>query len=379
MTVKNFFSRLFRADKKVICMNSYSNTAADVCTRAFAVFSVVEMAASLLSGIRYRTFQNGTEIKGHEWYSLNIRPNRNQSASQFWHEFWCKLLYNQEVLVVCTADGQKIIADDYNVDEYAVKGAVFSQVSRAGFTFLRTFDISEVFFLRYSDSNINHFTDSIFSMYDSLVSEIKNSCIRNSGERGILEVSTLAQGDKNFEERFKDLMNNRFKSYFDNKNAVLPLFNGYKYSRQQSQNNCSDGISDIRKLLDDALCRAAQIYKIPPVIVQGTAEGLSEAFDVMLTSCIDPLADMAGREMTAKEFTPDEVISGCCISADTSYIKHTDIFTIAPNADKAIASGFLSPNEVRVKAGEQPVNEEWANHHYITKNYQNAGLSEGGE
>lgn len=360
-------------------MNNYHSTAAEVCVHAFAIFAIVDMIATLMSKVKYKTFKSNVEIKGFEWYSLNVRPNKNQTAAQFWHELWCKLLYDQEVLVISTADGQKIIADSYNISEYAVKGYIFSQVSRSGFTFNRTFDISEVFFLKYSNTNVNQFTDSIFSMYDSLVSEMKKSCIRNSGERGILEVEALAQGDNHFEERFNDLMNNRFKSYFESKNAVLPLFNGYKYNRQQNLTDNSANVSDIKKLLDDALCRAAQVYKIPPVLMQGTVEGLSEAFDIMITTCIDPLANMISAEITGKEFKPEEVISGSYVVADTSCIKHIDIFEIAPNVDKAIASGFLSPNEAREKAGEQPVKKNWADRHYITKNYQNAEYDEGGE
>ena len=45
---------------------------------AFALFTAVHLISSLLSACEFRTFRRGTELHGEEWYSLNVRPNKNQ-------------------------------------------------------------------------------------------------------------------------------------------------------------------------------------------------------------------------------------------------------------------------------------------------------------
>ena len=54
---------------------------------------------------------------------------------------------------------------------------------------------------------------------------------------------------------------------------------------------------------------------------------------------------------------------------DTSTIKHADAFSIASSADKMIASGVWSIDEVRRKANDAPIGEDWSQKHYLTKNY----------
>lgn len=169
-------------------------------------------------------------------------------------------------------------------------------------------------------------------------------------------------------------MNEHFKSYFNANDAVLPLWEGMKFvpTTSDSAKKTTNEITDISKLVDDAMSRAAQAFKVPPALVRGDVAGIKDAVDMLLTVCIDPLADMIGEELTGKKFTPDEVISGQYIGVDTTCIKHIDIFDIAANADKLISSSMLSPDETRDKAGLNPTGEEWAQKHYMTKNYSNA-------
>jgi hypothetical protein len=54
---------------------------------------------------------------------------------------------------------------------------------------------------------------------------------------------------------------------------------------------------------------------------------------------------------------------------DTSTIRHMDIFSVAASADKMIASGAWSIDDVRRKANDVPLGEEWSQRHYLTKNY----------
>lgn len=379
---KDFLDRLFKrtGDRTYIQVTECPDTEIHFAIEAFAVFNTVEMIASLLSKCEFKTYRNFQEFKGLEWHSLNVRPNKNQNATEFWQEFFCKLLYYQQVLVI-EVGGQKIIADDFQVKEYALMDNTFTQVTRGDMTFNRTFYASEVFYVRYSNSNVRGLLSNVFNLYDQLITEASDKYIRSGGQKGTLEIEDAAQGAPDFEEKYKDLMENYFKSYFNAKNAVLPLWDGIKYTAEKSDNvrKSSNEISDIKNLVDEAISRAAQAYKIPPALFRGEVAGLKDVFDIMLTTCIDPLANMASEEMTGKEFTPQDVINGNYIDADTTRIKHIDIFDIANSVDKLISCGFANIDEVRTAAGWTAKNEDWSKKHYITKNYEDIENMKGGD
>lgn len=374
MKIIDWFGRIFAKSQKTVILSEYRNDLQNsIALESFALFTTIEMIASLIAKCEFKTYKNGKEFKGYEWYSLNVKPNKNQNSTAFWQEVIGKLLFYGEVLVI-SVNNQLIIADDFQKDEYAVKETEFTQVSRGDLTFNRKFKMSDVLYLRYSNNDVMSIINNIFGMYEKLIESASNKYIKAGGQKGILEISALAQGDKDFEKKYTKLMNEHFKSYFSANDAVLPLWEGMKFvpTTSDSAKKTTNEITDISKLVDDAMSRAAQAFKVPPALVRGDVAGIKDAVDMLLTVCIDPLADMIGEELTGKKFTPDEVISGQYIGVDTTCIKHIDIFDIAANADKLISSSMLSPDETRDKAGLNPTGEEWAQKHYMTKNYSNA-------
>lgn len=374
MKIIDWFGRIFAKSQKTVILSEYRNDLQNsIALESFALFTTIEMIASLIAKCEFKTYKNGKEFKGYEWHSLNVKPNKNQNSTAFWQEVIGKLLFYGEVLVISVSN-QLIIADDFQKDEFAVKETEFTQVSRGDLTFNRKFKMSDVLYLRYSNNDVMSIINNIFGMYEKLIESASDKYIKAGGQKGILEISALAQGDKDFEKKYTKLMNEHFKSYFNANDAVLPLWEGMKFvpTTSDSAKKTTNEITDISKLVDDAMSRAAQAFKVPPALVRGDVAGIKDAVDMLLTVCIDPLADMIGEELTGKKFTPDEVISGQYIGVDTTCIKHIDIFDIAANADKLISSSMLSPDETRGKAGLNPTGEEWAQKHYMTKNYSNA-------
>lgn len=378
MKIIDWFGRLFTKSQKTVILSEYRNELQNsIALESFALFTTIEMISSLIAKCEFKTYRNGKEFKGYEWYALNVKPNKNQNSTAFWQEAVSKLLFYGEVLIVCVSN-QLIIADDFQKDEYAVKETEFTQVSKGDMTFNKKFKMSDVLYLRYSNNDAMNIVNNIFCMYEKLIESASDKYIKAGGQKGILEISTLARGDKDFEEKYAKLMNEHFKSYFNANDAVLPLWEGMKFvpTTSDSAKKTTNEITDISRLIDDAMSRAAQAFKVPTALVRGDVAGIKEAVDMMLTVCIDPLADMIGEELTGKKFSVEEVINGQYIGVDTTCIKHIDIFDIAAAADKLISSSLLSPDEARDKAGLNITGEEWAKKHYMTKNYSNAESGE---
>src|SRR5699024_10884150 len=68
------------------------------------------------------------KLNNSDWeYLLNVKPNLDMSASDFWQVFFYRLLDENEVLVIITNDNQLLIADDFSRKEHAVFEDIFEQ------------------------------------------------------------------------------------------------------------------------------------------------------------------------------------------------------------------------------------------------------------
>lgn len=373
MTFREFLGNFFKKPSKSAAGDviSESGSYEELYTgavNAFAVFAVIDMIASLCAAAELKTYSDGKPFRGLEWHNLNIRPNVNQSATEFWKEAYSRLLYEGELLII-PVNGQKIIADSFSVDEYALRENVFNGVSRGTFTFNRAFKSSEVFYIRYSNKKVKPLINEVLSVYSTLYGEAANNYIRSGGSKSIIEIDSLPAGDPKTEEEYNKSLNKRMKDFNRARDASLTLFQGMKYTELKGSGGGKE-ISDIKSIFDGAMTRAAQAFKVPPQLVLGEVSGINDAIDYMLTVCIDPLLNAVSEEFSGKEFTPDEYISGKYIAADTTNIKHIDIFSLAPNIEKLISSAFANVDETREAAGLHPTGEKWAQVHFCTKNQE---------
>ena len=347
----------------------------------YALFTAVEMLANLMANCEIKTYENGVEKRGLLWAKLNFKPNVNQGATPFWREFYRKLLYDGQVLVFESYDGQWIIADGFNISDYEIKEKYFTDVYRGSFQARGSFPMSEVIYINYPNESVAALRAGLLRRYDSLIAAAAESYESGSGQKVFLNIPGAATGDPKFEDRYKDLMENRFKSFFKKTNAVLPLWNGMQASFSNTSNGNRASIDDITKLTADSMIRAAQALKMSPALITGEIAGIKEALNLTLTTAIDPLANASSEQLSTCFYSLTDISKGSQAVVDTSNIKHVDMFDIASSVDKLISSGFASPDETRGFAGLQKIGDEAMNKHYLTKNYSTMEtiLETGGE
>lgn len=341
---------------------------------AYALHVVIDLIATVMTNIEFKTYgDNDEEKKSVNWVKFNVHPNRNQTSTEFIKELVKKLLLG-DVLVVLV-DDQYIIADDFTLTEKAIVDNVFTNVRKGDYQFRdKKFKNKDVLYLRYGNEAVNHILQGIIETYEKLISTASDKYARSGEEKGILTIDQAERGRKDFETIYEDIVNNRFKTFFSRGNHVLPLFNGYSYTSNTAEatKKYSNEITDVKTLFEDAISRVAQAFKVPVGLIRGDVAGITDAYTMFLTNCIDPLAHMISEEFTFKLYSEDQIINGYAIEADTTNIKHIDIFDLATSIDKLIASGFLSIDEVREKVGLRGFNEEWSTLHWMTLNYTTA-------
>ena len=346
----------------------FYNIVAEIHIRELAFWSCVNMVANSISKCELKTFKNNKEIKGQEYYLWNISPNKNQNSSAFMHKLIAELYRNNECLVI-EENGQLLIADSFQQTPYALVDNTFEGVTVGTFTFQKKYNMSDVMYFKLSEKDMRKVTNGIYEGYGKLIAYGMKAYQKSRGSRGILDYATIAQGDEKAKSAFEDLMNNRFKKFFTAENAVLPLPKGYTYSDIGSKTYSDSTTRDIRAMADDISDFTAKGFGIPPALAKGDIAGIKDAMVTYLTFCVDPLTDMLAEEINRKRYGFSEFSKGNYLKIDTKSILHVDLLSVSVAIDKLIASGAFTINDIRKLVGEQPIDEAYADTHFITKNY----------
>ncbi|MCL2699807.1 MAG: phage portal protein [Defluviitaleaceae bacterium] len=380
MSIADFFKGLFGKKERFSLSDDIdiafaTKTAQETAIRELALNVAAGMIAATVSNCEFKTYSKGEILKGREHYLWNVKPNANESSAEFIQKWVYTLCMNGEALIVFdkplgSGDMQAFVADTFAVKrEFALYPAIYSDVTTGNFTFNRDFSADDVLYCKLNNTDVKKLIDQYYEGYKKLIDMAYKAFSKSRGERGVLE-TIRAPGDTDYEAEVRKIMDKLFKPYFANDSAVLPLFDGQKYTRVNGNGQREFGeAGDVTKLIGDVFNMTALAFRIPPALMRGEMADISQLMMCYLTFCIDPLCGLLSNEITAKRYSRDDYIAGDYLEIDTSNVQHRDLLDAATAIDKLIASGAFSINDVREALGVAKIDEPWADQHYITKNY----------
>lgn len=342
----------------------------EVYLKELAFWTCVNKIANAISKCEFKTYLNGKEDKGKEYYLWNYEPNQNQNASTFINKLIGKLYRENECLVV--EINQKVyVADSYSKEIFALKDYKFKEVTIDGYQLSETLDMENVLFFELNSVNMRKLMEGMYESYSKLLVYAQNAYRKSRGHKGILNIAGVAQQEEHFDETFEELMSTHFKNFFERDSAVLPLFEGYDFQdiSQNSKTYSTESTRDIKALADDIFEFTARAFSFPPSLAKGDVQDTGKAIDELLTFVIDSLVKMMQQEINRKRNGFEGFRKGNYIKIDALAVKHIDIFDIATPMDKLISSGAFTINDILDVVGKPLIDEEWANQHFMTKNY----------
>ncbi len=351
--------------------------------KRLAINTCINLIANSLAKATFRTYENGKESKKNNYYLFNVEPNVNQNASEFMHKLIWNLVFENECLVIMQ-DDQLLIADSWVKKEFALKENVYTDIRIGELRMNKVFVESEVLYFQLYNEKIVDLIDGLYEDYGKLISSSMGYYKKNNAMRATLNLDvSRAQTDEEQEE-LDNLFNVQFKNFFEAEGgAVLPLQDGIELKevfQGSGGNNKTQDTRDIRKLVDDIFDFVATAFLIPKGLIKGDLADVESQTDTYLMFGLSPIAELIEDEINRKYYTKEEYLSRTYLKVDTSMIKYTDIVKLANALEKLISSGTHSPNENRSLLDKEPIEEDWANKHYITKNYAEAeGYLKGGE
>ncbi|WP_363929458.1 phage portal protein [Peribacillus frigoritolerans] len=316
-------------------------------------------------------------VKDEMYYRLNVRPNPNMSASQFWQTVVHKLIYDNECLVIQSDTEDLLIADSFTRVEYALVNDSFKDVTIKDFTFSRTFQMSDVIYLEYSNKKLSTMLDGLYVDYGELFGRIIEFQKRKNQIRGLVNVESTYEKDEKTQRRLQAYIDKIYKAFTDKAVAFVPQQKGFKLEELKNTTQ-AQSVDEVNKVVDGFLNQVAKALGIPISLLHGDMADIEKPTRNYMTFCIDPFLKKIKDELNGKLIDKKDYLAGK--KMETKRVSNINLFDVATAVDKLRASGTFNGNELREALGEERVDEPIMDRYFITKNYQESSEAlKGGE
>lgn len=347
--------------------------------KKLAINMCVSFLARTIAQAEFRVKEDNKYVKNELYYRLNIRPNKNQSASVFWYKVIEKLVYDSnECLVVQSKDKDLLIADTFTLKKYAVYEDIFSYVTVEDFTFDYSFKQSEVFYLKYSNEKLKPLIDALYLDYGELFGRILSAQKRKSQIRSTVKIDAATAKNKQALEELQNYIDQIYAVTESKDISVVPEQPGFDYKEHFSGSGVSSlSVDEVNKVTDGFLEQVASALHIPMALLRGGMADTKEIKGNYLFFTVNPLLKNITDEGNAKFIEKEKFLEGDRIDARVN--THHSIFELANSIDKLRSSGVVNGNEIRTELGLDTIDIPQMEEYFITKNYQEMTSLEGGE
>ncbi|ONG91829.1 phage portal protein [Bacillus cereus] len=360
---------------------------AEIAYKKLYVNAAINLIARSLVACDFESYRDGKLKRYLNYYQLNVSPNKNENA----HEFWCKvvhqLIYENEALILPIGEELWIAESFHRETTNGFNEYVYKNVSINNHLLTKEFKERDVLYFKLSEESINSVIDSIYNSYGLLLAKAMTDYKGNGRIRYLFRgrfMSSLTDeagkaAQELFEEKAKDYMN------LEQLAAIMFLPDNVQMEDQSKDPRNLD-TRDIKNLAKDMLDFVASAFHIPPSLLSGIPDPGSKEqqgdLDNFILFAVRPIGEMIVNEYNKKMFTRDEYLKKTYVKFNMDNFKLFDLTKFANSVDKLFAVGGMSINDVLERLGKEQINEEWANERYVTKNYERARISgtmEGGE
>ncbi|WP_195936130.1 phage portal protein [Lactococcus lactis] len=353
-----------------------------------ALESCVNYLARLISKGKF-VFKNESSITDSDFnYALNVKPNPNQTASEFKVAMVKKLL-NGELLVI--RDNDKFYVADSFITNYSLDGNTYSGVTinfsssnvanapNSGPYAQKYFDSVftqgvDCFHLDNDNIGIKKYIDSLWEDYGKLFGILITNQLRVGQLRAKLSipVNTKLEEDeqKKVQKQFattlsQSLLTNPIVFVPDNGKAQ----SAYDEISSSKSATLQNQITDFGTLKKIFIGEIAGLLGIPPALVLGETANNSENLDLAIESAAIPLGNKLSEGFASLLIKESGFMNGNTLQM--TGFKTINILDRADAIDKVGSSGVVKINEVREASNLPPIPD--GDRFIMTKNYEEKG------
>lgn len=333
--------------------------------------------------------------KDLDYYRLNIRPNDNQTGTDFWHSVVRKLLQTGDAVIVkvesrnFVSNVDKVgyfLAENYRVDNLVLYPKTYSNVIITDgidtASLNKEFDSSAIIHLRYGSSRKRIFTDNVLNAYNNAVNALSQMVQVAGTPRFKYKVAanmSFRSKDANGNDvilTIDDVMNRIKGQLQENDITIIRETEGTSLEYMDMKSNIPS--NELKNMAEEINNQCAMAYDIPIDVFNGKITEKSDATNEFITYAVQPIAEVITDSLNAKLLTYAAYRQGERAFVWLSRFKHTDVVDAASNLDKLRGIGF-NFDEIREMVGYEALNTDWSQARALTKNYSTEDLGEGGE
>lgn len=268
---------------------------------------------------------------------LNVAPNKNQNAAEFWRDIIYKLIMDNEVLVILNDSKDLLIADSFTMNDFANFQNVYSGVSVGNYNFQRSFVSDEVWHLKLNTedwrSAFTRTNEELDNLYVYVINNVKltnqiRATVSVDANSALNKTEAVNKNIGEFITKIRNSMNN-------NPIALLPELNGIKYDEKTQSYQSGGGIDEISRLKQLVIEDAAAMLGVPTAMIFGSQADTSGVSDQYRENVLIPNLLLLQSELRMKLSDSSLVLS---FDRDLTIVKN------AEQIDKLISSGFISRN-----------------------------------
>lgn len=355
-------------------------------TVALHVAARYAIAGILKSPIRIRG--SGRAEKDYEEWLWNVRPNPNQSRSQFFTQLVDKMFFaHQRCAMVVPSHDALWIADSWTPREARERATkdwwrptTYENIAVNGvFDAIRgPVNADQVFIFRMPETTQwRSLMNSMSLAYEEMAKSAAEAFGDKNTRRWLLDMDAKITGTQQEQDAISEYLNNMVGPFVKGNDVAIPLYEGMSLSRVKPEYLGGESTLDVVQIRAEAFRTVANCVGIPVSFLEGNVNNFESVLESMLAFFIDPIAKAIEDEIAAKSMTAMQWRHGSYVRVDTTHIRHVDLFSVADKAEKLVGSMIDTPNEIREFTGQDRVDGKPEMDEYqMTKNHERAG---GGE
>lgn len=351
-----------------------------------AIDKAVGMIAHAIAKSEFVVQRKDRRVRDHVYWILNVRPNPNETATDFWITAIKKLLTEDECLI-CSMSGMIYIIDTYTSDNAVMLPRIYRNVyiKSNGETYKlnKNFRADDVIHLRAQNKKVRRYLESVLKMYNDTVSAIAAAKKLGSTPKFTMDIPgqlpVIRTKDENGKERNLtiDEYKKSIKKLLESDDIeVLLNQNGMKIEQLKTETGTTS--EDIVKIANEIFTECAFAFDIPKAVFLGEITEKADSTNEFITYAVGWIKELIDDSLNAKMVGEDSYLKGERIWIDMSRYKHRDLVESAANLDKLRSIGF-NFDEILEAVGREPLNTEFSQERVVTKNYTNDLGGEGSE
>ncbi|WP_195683604.1 phage portal protein [Alkalibacter mobilis] len=327
-------------------------------------------------------------VKNDLYYTLNVRPNQNINATQFWNEAITKLFKDGEVLIVPGYKNELFIAETFRKTIYAYQPWKFYDVMINELNTNKTYYMGDVIYLTIENMTINEMMKTFYKEMGNIMDAAVNHFKQSNGRKlvfrtgasisrvGIGAIPTEGETEDDVKTKAQAYVDKIFQKVFSSPNAIVPLQSNEEL--EELGKATGQSAEDLIKTMTATMESVAIGMNIPIDVFMGKTTEKSNAMNDWITTGVEVFLELIADELNAKLIKKESYLKGDQIFIDATKINHRDILDSAVALEKLYGIGF-SHNEIRELFNMLPVSDKGADERHWSKNYAAEDELKGGE